>query len=160
MREHDLQPKRRRRFVATTDSDHDCLIFPDLTHNRIVDGPNQLWVADITYIAIVGRLRTDTASRARACVSRCPMALQQTTKAHRQNPDSESPPGESAPSPARLGSPRGQAVLSALEPPQTVMRINNDAVAQGGQSVLVLAGAGEVAGSSPASVTISMKKER
>jgi putative transposase len=52
MREHDLQPRRRRRFVATTDSDHDCPIFPDLTHNRIVDGPNQLWVADITYIAI------------------------------------------------------------------------------------------------------------
>jgi putative transposase len=52
MREHDLQPKRRRRFVATTDSDHDCPIFPDLAHNRIVDGPNQLWVADITYIAI------------------------------------------------------------------------------------------------------------
>jgi len=52
MREHDLQPKRHRRFVATTDSDHDCPIFPDLTHDRIVDGPNQLWVADITYIAI------------------------------------------------------------------------------------------------------------
>ena len=52
MREHDLQPKRRRRFVATTDSDHDCPIFPDLTRDRIVDGPNQLWVADITYIAI------------------------------------------------------------------------------------------------------------
>ena len=52
MREHDLQPKRQRRFVATTDSDHDCPIFPDLTRNRIVDGPNQLWVADITYIAI------------------------------------------------------------------------------------------------------------
>jgi putative transposase len=52
MREHDLQPKRQRRFVATTDSDHDCPIFPDLAHNRIVDGPNQLWVADITYIAI------------------------------------------------------------------------------------------------------------
>ena len=52
MREHDLQPGRRRRFVATTDGDHDCPIFPDLTHNRIVDGPNQLWVADITYIAI------------------------------------------------------------------------------------------------------------
>ena len=29
MREHDLQPKRRRRFVATTDSDHDNPIFPD-----------------------------------------------------------------------------------------------------------------------------------
>jgi putative transposase len=52
MREHDLQPKRRRRFVATTDSDHDYPIFPDLTRGRIIDGPNQLWVADITYIAI------------------------------------------------------------------------------------------------------------
>ncbi len=52
MREHDLQPKRRRRFVATTDSDHDSPIFPDLARDRIVDGPNQLWVADITYIAI------------------------------------------------------------------------------------------------------------
>ena len=52
MREQDLQPKRRRRFVATTDSDHDCPIFPDLARDRIIDGPNQLWVADITYIAI------------------------------------------------------------------------------------------------------------
>ena len=52
MREHDLQPKRRRRFVATTDSDHDYPIFPDLTRDKIVDGPNKLWVADITYIAI------------------------------------------------------------------------------------------------------------
>jgi putative transposase len=52
MREHDLQPKRRKRFVATTDSDHDGPIFPDLARDRMVDGPNQLWVADITYIAI------------------------------------------------------------------------------------------------------------
>ena len=52
MREHDLQPKRRRRFVATTDSDHDRPIFPNLTKDMVVDGPNQLWVADITYIAI------------------------------------------------------------------------------------------------------------
>jgi putative transposase len=52
MREHDLQPKRRKRFVATTDSDHDGPVFPDLARDRIVDGPNQLWVADITYIAI------------------------------------------------------------------------------------------------------------
>ena len=55
MREHDLLPKRRRRFVATTDSDHDNPIFPDLARDRIVDGPNQLWVADITYIAIATR---------------------------------------------------------------------------------------------------------
>ena len=47
-----MQPKRSRRFMATTDSDHDDPIFPDLAHGRIVDGPNQLWVADITYIAI------------------------------------------------------------------------------------------------------------
>jgi putative transposase len=52
MREHDLQPTRRRRFVATTDSNHDGPIFPDLARDRMVDGPNQLWVADITYIAI------------------------------------------------------------------------------------------------------------
>ena len=52
MREHDLQPKRRRRFMATTDSDHDNPIFPGLARDRVVDGPNQLWVADITYITI------------------------------------------------------------------------------------------------------------
>src|SRR6516162_8614156 len=44
--------KYRKRFAATTDSDHDGPIFPDLARDRIVDGPNQLWVADITYIAI------------------------------------------------------------------------------------------------------------
>jgi putative transposase len=52
MREHGLQPKRRRRFVATTDSDHDQPIFADLTKDVVVDGPNRLWVADITYVAI------------------------------------------------------------------------------------------------------------
>ncbi len=52
MREHDMQPPRRRRFVATTDSDHDQPIFPDRSRERIVDGPNQLWVADLTYVAI------------------------------------------------------------------------------------------------------------
>jgi putative transposase len=52
MREHDLQPKRRRRYVATTDSNHDSPIYPDRACDLIVDGPNQLWVADITYIAI------------------------------------------------------------------------------------------------------------
>ena len=52
MRDHNLQPKRRRRFVATTDSNHDGLIFPDLTRDTVVNGPNQILVADITYIAI------------------------------------------------------------------------------------------------------------
>ena len=52
MREHALNPKQHRRFVATTDSDHDYPIFPDLAKNMTPDGPNQLWVADITYVAI------------------------------------------------------------------------------------------------------------
>ena len=52
MREHDLQPRLRRRYVATTDSDHDEPIFPNLVNDIVVDGPNQLWVADITYVAI------------------------------------------------------------------------------------------------------------
>ena len=52
MREHDLQPRLRRRFVATTDSGHEGPIFPDRAKDMIVDGPNQLWVADITYVAI------------------------------------------------------------------------------------------------------------
>ena len=57
MREHDLQPRRRKRFVATTDSDHDGPIFPNLAKDVTADGPNQLWVADITYVAIRCRLR-------------------------------------------------------------------------------------------------------
>ena len=54
MREHALQPKRRRRYVTTTDSNHDGPIFPDRVRGLAIDGPNQLWVADITYIAIKG----------------------------------------------------------------------------------------------------------
>ena len=53
MREHGLNPVQRRRYVATTDSDHDQPIFPDRTRElAVVDGPNQLWVADLTYVAI------------------------------------------------------------------------------------------------------------
>jgi putative transposase len=53
MRKHDLQPRRRRRHLATTDSDHDQPIYPNRTRDLRIDGPNQLWVADITYVAIV-----------------------------------------------------------------------------------------------------------
>jgi len=35
MREHDLQPKGRRRFVATTDSDYDDPIFPNLAREIV-----------------------------------------------------------------------------------------------------------------------------
>jgi transposase InsO family protein len=33
-------------------SDHDAPIFPNLASDVVITGPNQLWVADITYIAI------------------------------------------------------------------------------------------------------------
>ena len=52
MRENDLNPKRKRRYVSTTDSDHDSPIYPNVARNLDVHGPDQLWVGDITYIAI------------------------------------------------------------------------------------------------------------
>jgi putative transposase len=54
MKEHDLNPRRRRRFVRTTDSDHDNPIFPFVAKGFEVHGPDQLWVADLTYITITG----------------------------------------------------------------------------------------------------------
>jgi putative transposase len=48
MREHDLQPRMRRRHVATTDSDHDHPTFRNLAKDKVIDGANQLWVADIS----------------------------------------------------------------------------------------------------------------
>jgi putative transposase len=54
MKVHDLQPKQRRRFAVTTDSEHGGPIFPDLAKVVILERPNQLWVADLTYVAIPG----------------------------------------------------------------------------------------------------------
>lgn len=54
MRENDLNPRRRRRFVRTTDSDHGWPIFPFIAKAFQAHGPDQLWVADLTYIAIPG----------------------------------------------------------------------------------------------------------
>ena len=50
MREHGLQPKRRRRYVVTTDSNHAGPIYPDLAKDLVPNRPNQLWVADLTYV--------------------------------------------------------------------------------------------------------------
>jgi len=52
MKENGLTVRPRRRFVATTDSNHDGPIFPNLAENIVPTSRNQLWVADITYIAI------------------------------------------------------------------------------------------------------------
>ena len=48
MRNHDLQPKQRRRYVVTTDSEHDSPIFPDLAKDVVLERSNQLWIADLT----------------------------------------------------------------------------------------------------------------
>jgi putative transposase len=53
MKENGLSVRPRRRFVATTESAHNGPIFANLTQGIVPGGPNQLWVADITYIAIV-----------------------------------------------------------------------------------------------------------
>ena len=52
MRENDLNPRARRRFSRTTDSDHDGPIFPFIAKDYAVHGRNQLWVGDITYVTI------------------------------------------------------------------------------------------------------------
>ena len=57
MRAHALNPKRRKRFIATTDSNHNYPIYPNLASNMTLDGPNQLWVADITRSRISDGLR-------------------------------------------------------------------------------------------------------
>jgi putative transposase len=48
MREHDLQPKQRRRYVVATDSEHDGSIFKNLTTGLALERPNQLWIVDLT----------------------------------------------------------------------------------------------------------------
>jgi len=52
MRSRGLQVRPLRRFVRTTDSQHDNPIFPNLARDFIPTAADQLWVADITYIAI------------------------------------------------------------------------------------------------------------
>jgi transposase InsO family protein len=55
MREDNLLALRGRRFVTTTDSDHELQVHLNLAAAMIVTAVNQLWVADLTYI----RLQTE-----------------------------------------------------------------------------------------------------
>lgn len=51
-REDNLLAVRRRKFVVTTDSDHDFLVYPNLAQHIVLTAINQLWVADITYLRL------------------------------------------------------------------------------------------------------------
>lgn len=42
----------KKKWISTTDSNHQFQVYPNLIKGRCLDGINQLWVADITYIHI------------------------------------------------------------------------------------------------------------
>jgi putative transposase len=51
-REDNLLAVRRRKFIVTTESDHDFLVYPNLAQHMVLTEINQLWVADITYLRL------------------------------------------------------------------------------------------------------------
>ena len=53
MREDHLLCLRKRKFVITTDSQHDLPVYPNLAREMALTGLDQLWVADITYIRLL-----------------------------------------------------------------------------------------------------------
>ena len=52
MREESLLCQLKRRFVVTTASGHALPTYPNLTIDVSLTGPDQLWVADLTYIRL------------------------------------------------------------------------------------------------------------
>ena len=52
MREEALLCQLQRRFVPTTDSRHALRRYPNLLAEQTLTGPNQAWVADITYVRL------------------------------------------------------------------------------------------------------------
>jgi putative transposase len=52
MREDNLLSLRKRKFVVTTDSRHGRPAYPNLIAGLELTAPNQVWVADITYIRL------------------------------------------------------------------------------------------------------------
>jgi putative transposase len=52
LRTDNLLAVRRRKFVVTTDSNHRFRVHPNLAESMQLTAPNQLWVADITYIRL------------------------------------------------------------------------------------------------------------
>jgi len=52
LREDNLLCVRKRKFVATTDSNHGRKVYPNLAAGMVLTGVDQLWRADITYIQL------------------------------------------------------------------------------------------------------------
>jgi transposase InsO family protein len=52
LREDNLLCLRRRKFVVTTDSNHNLRVYPNLAGTMELTGLDQLWRADITYIRL------------------------------------------------------------------------------------------------------------
>jgi putative transposase len=52
MREDNLLCLRRRKFVVTTNSNHNWPVYPNLANEMVLTGIDQLWRADITYIRL------------------------------------------------------------------------------------------------------------
>lgn len=52
MRQNGLSAVQKRKFIATTDSDHTDPVFPNLYNNQIPSRPDLVWVGDITYIRL------------------------------------------------------------------------------------------------------------
>ena len=53
MKKYSLSVQIKKKFIQTTDSEHDLPVYPNLILNKEVTDINQVWVADITYIRIV-----------------------------------------------------------------------------------------------------------
>ena len=52
MRESDLLCRIKRKWITTTNSDHQFPVYPNLIGGMAVSRLNQVWIADITYIRI------------------------------------------------------------------------------------------------------------
>ena len=53
MKKMRIQCIKARRFVSTTDSKHSLKVYPNLAKDLVIERPDKLWCADITYIRIL-----------------------------------------------------------------------------------------------------------
>jgi putative transposase len=54
MRDDNLLAIQPKRFMVTTNSQHDCEVYLNLARRMRLTGINQLWVADLTYVRLKG----------------------------------------------------------------------------------------------------------